>query len=48
MRVQTKRKMLHTRTPEQIERSYRQMLAMRDIEQRREHWLSLYTKSMGI
>jgi len=48
MRIQWRRKLLRTRTPEQVERAYKQMLAQRDGERRREHWLSLYTKISGI
>ncbi len=41
MRMQIKKTLFHKRTPEELEKSYRRMLAEREMKNRSEHWFSL-------
>ncbi|NLI53564.1 MAG: hypothetical protein GX417_04490 [Clostridiales bacterium] len=48
MRVFRKRKLFRTRTPEQVERAYRQMLAEQAYEKSKAHWFFLRMQTPGI
>ncbi|MCE5187707.1 MAG: hypothetical protein LLF75_00755 [Eubacteriales bacterium] len=41
MRMQTKRTLFRKRTPEELERAYRQMRLERELERRDAHWFAL-------
>jgi hypothetical protein len=41
MRFLPKKRLFHKRTPEQIERAYRQMLAEQETERKTTHWFAL-------